>query len=566
MEGKRNVVIWGAGRIGRGFIGDLFNDAGYAITYIDQAQALVDGLSKNQSYRVVRSTGENEIVPVDISDYQILYVTQKEKIQKAINQVDLIAIAVYPQNFEEVATQLQSHLIHRRTIRENVPLDILICTNLIHAGPKFEKFLLAGLADDQLEFFEKQIGIVETLVIRICPNPPDDVVADHPFVVWTNGYDILPVDTNGFKGELPEMSTLRFVKDMRAEEIRKIYTYNMCHAVLSFHGHMVGHTLLVDCLADDRIRREAQGALDEVSRALQTAYGFSAEEMKVWIDGIIEQTNNPTVGDTVVRSAADPLRKLKHEDRLIGPIMLCLKHDIFPKHLIKATAAALYYCEEGDQASQQLAERIQKNGVRETLIEASSLMDADHELVDAILEAYKQLPVEVNWAKKALRAGQLGFEYEEKYHGCGQSVIAAVSETLGVFDEELFNSATGLCGGIGLSGDATCSAFIGGAMMIGVFFPRRRENFDGDRENKYINFDLVQKLRQKFIDAYGTITCGQIHAEKYGRAFDLRDKNERHAFEDAGGHGQDGCTQVVAKASQWTVEVLAEAIMLQKED
>ena len=558
---EKKIVIWGAGRIGRGFIGDLFSAAGYQLIYIDEAQALVDGLKKEQTYRVIRAAGADQIETVDIVEFSIFHTSEKYAIQDEINQTDLIALAVYPKNFQSVAEKLQDLILTRKEKRgDNAALDILLCTNLIHAGPKFEKFMLDGLSNSDTQYFKEKIGIVETLVIRICPNPPEDVATTHPFVIWTNGYPELPVDKQGFKGNTPMVPALRIVEDMRAEETRKIYTYNMCHAVLSYHGHMAGHALLVDCLADSRIRLEAEGALEEVSTALQKEYGFTAEEMEVWVKGVLDQTDNPTIGDTVIRSAADPLRKLKHDDRLIGPIRLCLRNGIDPKHLIRAVGTALYYFEEEDAASVKLKGLIKEKGIQGTIIEVCGLTQDDTLLINHIEDAYKHLEKVVPWSEKAEKAYSLGFEYEKVYHGCGQCVIAAVSEVLGNFNDEVFNSATGLCAGVGLVTENTCSAFTGGAMVIGMVYPRRREHFDGDRDNKYLNFELIQKLRDKFIQEYGTTTCGKIHEKIYGRAYDMRLAEERQAFEEAGGHGDHGCTEVVAKSAQWTINVLKDEL------
>jgi mannitol-1-phosphate 5-dehydrogenase len=554
---EKKIVIWGAGRIGRGFIGDLFSAAGYQLVYIDEAQALVDGLRKEQTYRVIRAAGADQIEMVDIVGFSIFHTSEKHTIQDEINQTDLIALAVYPRNFQSAAEELQDLILTRKEKRgDNAALDILLCTNLIHAGPKFETILLDGLSDSDAQYYKEKVGIVETLVIRICPNPPENVAKAHPFIVWTNGCPELPVDKHGFKGDIPPVSTLRIVEDMRAEEIRKIYTYNMCHAVLSYHGHMAGHTLLVDCLADPLIRFEGEGALEEVSAALQKEYDFTEEEMGVWVKGVLDQTNNTTIGDTVIRSAADPLRKLKRDDRMIGPIQLCLRNGIDPKHLIQAVGAALYYFEEEDSASVKLRDLIKERSVQGAVIEACGLTQDDVLLINRIEDAYKHIEEVVPWGEKARKAYSLGFEYEKVYHGCGQCAFAAASEVLGNFDDEVFNSATGLCAGVGLVTENTCSAFTGSAMVIGMVYPRRREHFDRDRENKYLNFELVQKLRDKFVQEYGTTTCGKIHEKIYGRAYDMRLTEERQAFEEAGGHGDHGCTEVVAKSAQWTIDVL----------
>ena len=553
----KNIIIWGAGRIGRGFIGDLFNSENYQITFVDAVWELVKALEENGEYRVVRAFSEDNVEEVDISGYSILHPSQRGEIQQVINKANIMAISVYPQKFGAVADQLREHLLQRRKTTDE-PMDILLCTNLIHAGPKFADYLYKGLDNPEKEELEVKTGIVETLVIRICPDPPDDVRKEHPLVVWTNGYSQLPVDKYGFKGKIPEVQALRIVEDMRAEEIRKIYTYNMCHAVLSFHGHMVGHKLLVDCLADERIRKEAEGALDEVSRALQKKYKFTQKEMDEWIDGVIKHTNNPTIGDTVARSAADPIRKLKRDDRLIGPALLCQDNGIEPHYLIRAAAAAFHYREEDDETSKKLGKSVQQKGIRKTVADVGGLDDKEEELIDQIIAEYHRLPEDLKWNEMAEEAFRLGFEYEKIYHGCGQCVIAAATEVLGIFDEEVFNSATGLCGGVGLVNDATCSAFTGGAMVISMLYPRHREKFDGDRDNKYIAFDLVQQLREKFLEKYGTIACGQIHKMLYGRPYDLRRKEERETFEEAGGHGDHGCTEVVADAAKWTVQILGD--------
>lgn len=557
----KQIVIWGAGRIGRGFIGDIFYHNGYEITYIDKAQGLVDLLKQQGQYRVVYAKSADNFKSVDISDYQALHTSENEAIQGAFNGASLTALAVYPKDFEEVAQKLQKHLLVRLKYN-STPMNILLCTNLAHAGPKFAELLFSGLDGGERQRLEESTGIIETLVIRMCPNPPADYQNEHPLVVWTNGYNELPVDKHGFRGGLPDIQEMRFVEDMRAEEMRKIYTYNMFHAVLAYHGQIAGHRLLVECLADERICNEALGALAEVSQMLQVKYGFSEEDMDAWIESVINHTSNPTIGDTVIRSAADPLRKLQREDRLIGPAMLCIEAGIDPNHLIHAAAAAFFYREEDDQASQELQVSIEKEGIAKVVEDVCGLPEG-HAVHERIVAAYQNLEPRIEWIYKAAEAYRLGFAYEKKYHGCGQSVVAAATEALGIFDDEVFNAATGLCGGIGLVNEANCSALTGGAMVIGMVFPRRREHFDGDRESKYTNFRLVQALRDKYIEKYGTILCAGIHKKLYGRSFDLRQKPEQEAFETAGGHGDHGCTEVVADAARWTVEIVAEECLKQ---
>ncbi len=163
------------------------------------------------------------------------------------------------------------------------------------------------------------------------------------------------------------------------------------------------------------------------------------------------------------------------------------------------------------------------------------------------------------WGQFAEEAYRLGDHYERTYHGCGQCLLAAVFDTLGFHEESVFQSATGLAGGVGLNGRSTCAALIASVMVFGLVYPRQRSKFDDDRENKYRCYQLAQEIYQRYLDKYGSVICHDIHSKILGRSFDLRDPEERVAFEEAGAH-DDKCTGVVALAAKWTIEILGEEL------
>lgn len=567
-EAKKKILIWGAGRIGRGFIGDIFSSSDYELVFVDQSKQLIELLNRRGSYTVVGASGKESIQRKHIDRFTALHLSQKDEIQYIFNQIDVMAVATFPKDFENVAAELRPMILARRSSKPDSPLDIILCTNLVHAGPVFTEALYRDLDEEQRAYFDSKIGVVESLIIRMAPPAPDEEVEEDPLIVWTNGYGEFPVDVTAFKGMPPDIKAFRLVDDMRAEEKRKIYTYNMCHAILGYFGYQFGYELLVDCLADPMLRAEAVGALEEISSALHKAYGFSVQEMKEWSEDVIAQTDNRSIGDTVIRMTANPIRKLHKEDRLVGPALLCLKNGVEPMHITRAIAAALHYRNEEDPKSIVLSDAISKKGLMSVLEEICGLGTdpLERQLAESIMKTYDRIEKEIDWHEVAKQAYDLGFEYEAKYHGCGQCSYAAVSEILGCFDPEVFEAATGFCGGIGLDNNQTCSALSGAVMAIGMLYHRSRENFDGDKESKYANFELVQNLIEKFKQEFGTTTCKDIHALKYGRAYDLRKKEERVAFEEAGGHGPKGCTDTVGKASQFAIEVLAEYFLEHDEE
>ncbi len=556
----KTIVIWGAGKIGRGFVADLFNAAGYRLVLVDESSTLINQLRQTGRYTLVRAESPEQRRDVVIEGYTALPTSQVDEIAAAVAATDLLALAVFPQDFASVAQGLAPCIASRCAKRPDAPLDILLCTNLAHAGPQFRALLQDALPPEVREYARSRVGIVETLVIRMAAEPPFDLRQRDPLLVWTNGYPELPVDRHAFKGDIPPVSGLRLVDDMRAEEMRKLYTYNTFQAALAYLGFRRGYNLAGECMADPQVRAQAESALDEASRALQAEYGFPADEMARWTQDVVAQTNNPVLGDTVKRLGADPRRKLRREDRLIGPTLLALRHAIEPRYLVRAIAAGLRFDDPHDLGAMHVRGRIDALGLAAAVREICGLTDAELDLVKAVVRAYRRLPLEEQWAQAAQQAYQLGFEYEKVYHGCGQCTLAAVLETLDRFSEPVFEAATGLAGGVGLAGDATCSALTGAVLAFGTIYPRRREQFDGDRENKYRTYAMAQRLRERYMQHYGTIICHEMHRHQMGRAFDLRDPTEREAFEAAGAHA-DKCTGVVARAAKWAVEIIGDELI-----
>jgi mannitol-1-phosphate 5-dehydrogenase len=388
------MVVWGAGNIGRGFVADLFHSAGYGIVFVDASETLISQLREAGRYTVVRAESPELRQDVLIGGYTALSTAQTAEISEAVAAADILAVAVFPQHFAQVAQQLASGIEYRRARRRDASLDIILCTNLAHAGPQFRALLHEAVPPDGRGWLDSHVGIVESLVIRIVTKPPRELRRREPLLVWTNGYPELPVDRHGFKGEIPQVPGLRLVDDMRAEETRKLYTYNTFQAALAYLGAGRGYDLAVECVSDPQVRSEAAGVLEEASQALQAEYGFSAGEMAGWVRDVERQSTNPVLGDTVKRLAADPRRKLSREDRLIGPTLLARKHGIGAEHLVRAIAAGLRYNDPDDPGAVYVQQRIATQGLSGAIREICGLTDAELDLVEAAARHYHHLEVE----------------------------------------------------------------------------------------------------------------------------------------------------------------------------
>lgn len=161
----------------------------------------------------------------------------------------------------------------------------------------------------------------------------------------------------------------------------------------------------------------------------------------------------------------------------------------------------------------------------------------------------------VNVLKEAYRDG---YHYEKVCRGCAQCTIAALFGVTGKREEHLFRAANGFAAGMGLFGDGVCGGYSGGLLYMGTYAGRRFEFFDADKAEKDLSMHMADKLHSRFIETYGSVICHDIHRDIFGRAFYIREADQKEAFEKSGAHTADKCTAVVATASMWTAEILME--------
>ena len=202
------IVILGAGRIGRGFVADLFAAAGYRLVLVDQSADLVAALRAAGRYTVVCAENAERRNDHVVAGYEAYTVGQRDEVTAAVATADLLAVAVFPDAFGTVAQSLLPGLAQRRQARPDAALDILLCANLSHAAAHFRAALdaaplAAGAAqvatsEEMQAYLDTRIGLVETLVMRMVADPPAAEREREPLLVWTNGLAQFPVDGRAF--------------------------------------------------------------------------------------------------------------------------------------------------------------------------------------------------------------------------------------------------------------------------------------------------------------------------------------------------------------------------------
>ncbi|MDD3573349.1 MAG: C-GCAxxG-C-C family (seleno)protein, partial [Eubacteriales bacterium] len=443
-------------------------------------------------------------------------------------------------------------------------LNILICANILNARKILEEKYIRLLSQEEQAYARRHLGLVETLVIGVAIAPSEAMLREDELVVFTDSYPTLIADARGFRGEAPKLENVRYVEDIHAEEVRKMYTYNMAHAFLAYLGGAKGHTKVYEAITDPQILVQLRAALEEASQGLSAEFGFDGQEMRAYCEQVIGKFSNPVLEDTLVRVGKGVGRKIARDERLVGPALICRKHGIYPYYLAKAVAYAMRFNNPEDTSLAQIALKMQQGNRTDSVMEICGL-DSQRDFAYLVARHYLRhngtLTDEDARKVSVLKAAfSQGFHNEKKFRGCAQAALLALFAVNGDIDKPLFQAASGLSGGMAITGDGSCGGYTAGILYTSKFSGRRYDEMlaHGDKQEQYNSYDMAQSLNDRFNACYGSVICADIHRKIFGgKAYCLRTKEVRNQFEEAGAH-QDKCTAVVANSCVWAMEALWE--------
>ncbi|MFA5467784.1 MAG: C-GCAxxG-C-C family (seleno)protein [Sphaerochaetaceae bacterium] len=549
MQSNR-VIIWGAGKIGRGLAGDLFQEVGKTLTFVDSNQDLVEELNRVKAYTVYNHSKQGQTqVRVKIEEALL---PQDPLLSERLKEANLLFLAVQPANLEESIKALSLHLEKREI---EAPLDIWLCLNMDGAKATALTYFEENLSAAAWQYFKAKVGLAETIVIRMAVEPQQA----EPLAVLTNGYTPLIVDLEGLKTPPLKSDSIVYSSEFAKEQERKFLTYNMAHAIIAYGGTLIGEKYVFDAISKALIALIVRGALDEVSQALQRTLGYSSEAMEQWNRAVMDNMANPFLNDTLKRVGSNVKRKITREERLLKGALLCRSLGIMPYYLYLGLALA--YC-NGDP---EIEEYIAVYGFKAALQRFSGL-DKELDALYLIGEHYKMIQrgelstliereEEITLAKRLYKEG---FNNELVSRGCGQCAIKTFTDLYGNPTKETFQAATAFSGGMSLAGDGVCGGYSGALLVMGSFIGRRYDHLDdGDKVRQYKAYEMGQKLREKFLEAFGSVICSEVQRGIFGQPYPLLTKTIRNEFEEAGAH-RDKCTSVIALSSVLIGELLRE--------
>jgi mannitol-1-phosphate 5-dehydrogenase len=163
------AVHFGAGNIGRGFIGQLLHESGYDITFVDVRDDVVEALKTEGRYEIILA-GEDE-GRVSVDHVTALHsVREAEEVTESLAEADLITTAVGPSVLPVIAPAIAAGLVERAR-RGGTPVNVIACENMVGASQALKGFVMEHVPAEHADAVEQVSGFPNAAVDRIVPEP-----------------------------------------------------------------------------------------------------------------------------------------------------------------------------------------------------------------------------------------------------------------------------------------------------------------------------------------------------------------------------------------------------------
>ncbi|MCL2059815.1 MAG: mannitol dehydrogenase [Oscillospiraceae bacterium] len=343
-------LMYGAGSVGRGFIGPLFAHAGYEVAFVDINPDIVRALNERRGYHYTIVAETPVYVPV--SGVRGVDGLDETAVVGEIAACDMMATALGASVLQKVAP-LIARGFSARMRQSGRPLNILICENLKGAAHHLRGWLEAALPEGDRALLAQKCGLIETAIGRMIPVAAPNT--EDPLNVMVEEYGLLPVDRDAFVGAPPDVANLIPYAPFAFFEERKLYMHNMGHAICGYLGAGRGYATIAEAIADPHVRLFTQSAMTESAAMLSAKYAVPFGGVFDHAEDLLLRFGNAALGDTCERVCRDPMRKLAAGDRLAGAMRECRAHGIFPVYIELGYAAALRYVTDNAGEAEAIA-------------------------------------------------------------------------------------------------------------------------------------------------------------------------------------------------------------------
>lgn len=366
------AVHFGAGNIGRGFIGEILHKNDFDITFVDINETLIDALNARDSYEIEYADDAHQ--RLTISGFSGLNNGKEpEAVAQAVAEADIVTTAIGPNILPYIAELIANGIKLRRENDDTRPMDIVACENMIGGTDFLNEKVSAYFDEADRIYVDQYIGFPNAAVDRIVPMQSHEdplFVSVEPFSEWV-------IDQTNVKGTQIQLEGVLYVEDLLPYIERKLFSVNTGHATTAYTGKHFGYETIDQALEDDNVLQQLQAVLAETGALLVEKWGFDPKAHAAYANKIVGRFQNSHISDAITRVARTPIRKLGYDERFIRPIREAKERGLTYDALLSTVAYIFEYNDAGDEQSQELQKMLADQPLDQVIQTVTGLEDTD---------------------------------------------------------------------------------------------------------------------------------------------------------------------------------------------
>jgi mannitol-1-phosphate 5-dehydrogenase len=311
---KKDIVIIGAGAIGRGYLPLVLNNSKYNFIFIDQNLKILNLLKKKKYYYSYKIKN-NLYVKKKIFIKWVFHINQIAQLK--LKNLSLCFVCVGPRNIKDI-------IFFLKTI--NVP--IIVCENDPEAVNEIKKNIK-----------NKKVFFAVPDVITSNTSPKKLLIKDQLSIVSEDGKLYVEKGPKIY-GEIKFLSKKDLLK---IQWTAKLYLHNTPHCIAAYLGSIINVKYIHSAMKNQFVRKIVEGSMNEMLKSLKLNWDISHNFLEWYAQKEINRFKNTLLFDPISRVAREPLRKLEINGRLIGAAQLCLYNGVFPNNILKGIVSAFMF-------------------------------------------------------------------------------------------------------------------------------------------------------------------------------------------------------------------------------
>ena len=361
---------FGAGNIGRGFIGEILAKNGFSIEFVDINETIIDALMSRKGYTI-------ELAEESKQQIQVANVTginnQKnpEAVVESVATSQIVTTAIGPNILPFIAELIAKGIQKRKANQVTEKLDVIACENMIGGSQFLFEKVKAYLTQEDLDYVNQYVGFPNAAVDRIVPiqHYEDPLfVSVEPFSEWV-------VDKTQMKNPALVLSDVEYVDDLEPYIERKLFSVNTGHASVAYTGASLGYQTIDEAIADEKVLTTLENVLKETGSLLIAKWQFDPQVHQAYAQKIVARFKNPYISDAITRVARTPIRKLGYDERFIRPIRELHDRNLSYQQLLTVVGLIFNYRDEKDEQSVELQKMLQNESLEAVVRKVTQLTD-----------------------------------------------------------------------------------------------------------------------------------------------------------------------------------------------